>query len=426
MSRPPLFALIDCNNFFASCERLFRPDLTSTPIVVLSSNDGCVVARSNEAKALGVAMGAPAFKCRELFRRHGVVQFSANFELYGDISRRITAILASITPRLEIYSIDEAFLDLSQLHINDFDAWGREIRARILQWTGMPVAIGIAPTKTLAKLASECAKTDPTCRGVLSLQDHAAQPYLESLPAQKVWGIGWRLGPKLRAEGVHTAAQLAAMRPAHAQQLMGIRGRQTVAELNRISCFALEIEHKPRQTIARTRTFGHDTNDILELQAAIATFVSRAAFRLRQDGQLTSRAGLFLTTSRQKPNYQSWSKDIILAQPTADTGYLIAQLMAELTQLYRPGIAYHRAGIWLGDFSSAEQFQTDLLGHRNLQFHDQSQQRMSTIDHINEQFGKGSIAYASTKLAHQWQPQQANCSPAYTTKWADLPHITTP
>ena len=191
--KQPLFALIDCNNFFVSCERLFQPQLEGKPVVVLSSNDGCAVSRSNEAKALGIPMGAPAFKYRDFFRQHGVTQFSANFELYGDISRRITELLSTITPRIEIYSVDESFLDLSKLPITDYEAWGREVQRRVWQWIGIPVSIGLAPTKTLAKLASERAKKDPELNGVLNLigmPERVKASYLEHTPIQDIWGIG--------------------------------------------------------------------------------------------------------------------------------------------------------------------------------------------------------------------------------------------
>lgn len=419
----PLFALIDCNNFFVSCERLFRPDLADKPVVVLSSNDGCVVARSNEAKALGIPMGAPAFKWRQVFNQHNVVQFSANFALYGDVSRRITAILASITPRLEIYSIDEAFLDLSHIPIKSYDAWGRVVREQVLRWTGIPVSIGIAPSKTLAKLASEHAKRRDDLAGVLSFVDHVAEPFLCADEVQSIWGIGWRLAPRLRAEGIHTAGQLASLSPRHAQQLMGIRGRQVVAELNGVSCFGLELEHKPRQTISRTRTFGHDTNNLSDLEAAIASFAARAAFRLRQDHQLATRAGLFLTTNRNKPNYQSWSQDIVLPQPTADTGILITKLVHALGQIHQPAAPYHRAGIWLSDFIPADQLQTDLFGQIDTRLHTNSTQRMKAMDNLNERYGKGTVTYAATKLGEHWEPLQQNKSPAYTTSWTDLPRI---
>jgi DNA polymerase V len=423
MKAHPVFALIDCNNFFVSCERLFRPDLATKPVIVLSSNDGCVVARSNEAKALGIPMGAPAFKYRDVFARHNVIQFSANFELYGDISRRITALLTSITPRLEVYSIDEAFLDLSQLPIHDYKAWGRELRNRISQWIGIPVSIGIAPSKTLAKLASERSKKDQELEGVLPLVKQKPQPYLQRTPIQSIWGIGWRLAPKLKAEGIHTADQLATLTPRRAQQLMGIRGRQVVAELNGTSCFPLELEHKPRQSIARTRTFGRDTNNISDLESAIATFVMRGSFRLRQDNQLAQTAGLFLTTNRKKPNYQTWSREITLSQPTADPGILISMLTAELARMHKPATPYHRAGIWLGDFIPTSAFQPDLFGDRNPTLHNASLQRLNAIDTINEQFGKGSITYATTKLGTAWRPARQNGSPAYTTDWSALPEV---
>lgn len=423
MSKQPIFALIDCNNFFASCERLFRPDLSNKPVVVLSSNDGCVVARSNEAKALGIPMGAPAFKYRDVFRQHDIAQFSANFALYGDISRRITSTLASVTPRLEIYSVDEAFLELQNLPIQDLSQWGAELRASILKWVGMPVSIGIATSKTLAKLASEQAKKVPELGGVLSLVDRPTDQYLQATDVQKVWGVGWRLGPKLRAEGIHNALSLARMPRRHAQQLMGIRGRQTVEELNGTACFPLELEHKPRQTIARTRTFGHDTNDLATLHSAIATFATQAAFRLRQDNQLTRHVGLFLTTNRKKPGYRTWQADITLTQPTADTSILLSALSKELNRIHLPAIPYHRAGVWLADFSPADRLQTDLLGTIDTEQHDISAHRMKTIDAINEKHGKSTVTYAATLLPNAWQPMQANKSPAYTTSWADLPVI---
>ncbi len=421
--KQPIFALIDCNNFFVSCERLFRPDLATKPVVVLSSNDGCIVARSNEAKALDIPMGAPAFKWRDVFARHQVVQFSANFDLYGDVSRRITALLASITPRLEVYSIDEAFLDLSQLPISDYNAWGRQVRTHILQWTGMPVSIGVATSKTLAKLASERSKKEADLGGALSLVAQPSEAFLQRTPVQDIWGVGWRLGPRLRAEGIHTAAQLAGLRPRRAQQMMGIRGRQVVAELNGASCFPLELEHKPRQSIARTRTFGRDTNNLSDLQAAIATFVVRGSFRLRQDDQLAQTAGLFLTTNRKKSNYQSWSRAIELPQPTADPGKLIKLLTAELGNIHKQAVAYHRAGVWLGDFVPVQSFQPDLFGVRDPQTHKSSIMRLSAIDAINERFGKGTVTYATTKLGTQWNPIRQNASPAYTTNWSDLASI---
>ncbi len=419
-----IFALIDCNNFFVSCERIFRPDLEGKPVVVLSSNDGCAVARSNEAKALGIPMGAPAFKYRQLFKDHNVIQFSANFELYGDISRRIIDLLTTITPRLEVYSVDEAFLDLSELPISDYDAWGRQVRELILKWIGVPVSIGIASTKTLAKLASEYAKKHPETGGALYLaQGPTLSNYLQVIPVGDVWGVGWRLTPKLRAEAVGTAWNLAQLRPQRAQQLMGIHGRQMVAELNGISCIPLGLEHQTRKSIARTRTFGEDTNDLNVLESAIATFAATAAFRLRRDRQLTRRAGLFIMTNRHKPGYRSWNQEIRLEAPTADSGKLISELIRVLGELYNPAMSYHRAGVWLYDFVPDSQLQTDLLGYTDTARHDRAQSRMASLDAINHRFGKHKVHYAAEDLATRWQPIRRLRSPCYVSSWDELPKV---
>ncbi len=287
----PVFALIDCNNFFVSCERLFRPDLASRPVVVLSSNDGCVVSRSNEAKALGVPMGAPAFKYRQLFAEQGIVQFSANFELYGDISERIIRLLTAVTPRIEVYSIDESFLDLSQLDINDYSQWARAVRQHLLREVGMPVSIGIAPTKTLAKLAAERAKKDPKLPDVLDLLEPASRErYLLQTPINEVWGVGLCLTPKLRAEGLYNALDLAQLRPRRAQQLMGVHGRQLVAELGGTCCQPLQAAGKLRQSIMHGRMFG-STNQFQVIEAAVASLTAKAAAGLRAEQLLTHRRG---------------------------------------------------------------------------------------------------------------------------------------
>jgi DNA polymerase V len=419
----PIFALVDCNNFFVSCERIFRPDLEGKPVVVLSSGDGIVVARSNEAKEAGVPMGAPVFKYRQLFQQRGVVQFSANFDLYGDISRRITQVLATITPRLEVYSVDESFLDLSQLDIRDYAAWGQKVRQAILSWIGVPVSIGIAPSKTLAKLASDRAKKDPAMQGALACFPPDTTVHLQATPIADVWGVGWRGAPKLRAEGLNTAQDLAQLRPQHAQQLMGIRGRQLVAELNGTSCHPLELEHQPPKSIARTRTFGEDTNQLPVLESAIATFAARAAFTLRRSNQLTYRAALFATTNRHKPGYRTWTREVVYQTPTADTGQLITSLLQLLREVYQPGQRYHRAGIWLSDFAPASQLQTDLLGSVDMSAHADAAARLAAVDQLNERYGKRTIRYAVQDLADLWQPQQHLRSPRYTTHLEELPII---
>ena len=398
MSKDTVFALVDCNNFFVSCMRVFRPDLEGKPVVALSSNDGCVVARSNEAKTLGIPMGAPAFKWRQFFKDNQVLSFSGNFELYGDISRRITSILTSITPRIEIYSVDESFLDLSALQIDDYTAWGKMVRAKLLQWTGMPVSIGIAPSKTLAKLASERAKKEEILGGVLdmaTLSQSERQPYLERTPISDVWGVGRRLSPRLKAEGITNAWKLSQTRPQLAQSWMGIHGRQMVMELTGTACLPLMREGKPAQSIANTRTFGEDTNQLHVLEGAIATFAAKTTQRLRASHQLARKASFFITTNRFKPGYRAVSRDIDLPFPTADTGLITSILVDELNRQFNPNYSYHRAGVLLHDFVPEKSLQIDLLGTVKPSDHDASTQRMQALDQLNQRYGKRPVYLAA-------------------------------
>ncbi|MDZ7786232.1 MAG: Y-family DNA polymerase [Candidatus Saccharibacteria bacterium] len=422
----PVFALVDCDNFFVSCERLFRPDLEDRPVAVLSNNDGCAVARSSEVKALGIPMGAPAFKYRDLFEKHKIVTFSANFELYGDISRRIIGLLATVTPKIEIYSVDESFLDLSELPTKDYEQWGRRVRQNILDWIGVPVSFGIAPSKTLAKAAVERAKKAPNLEGALSLQGASLQTigkHLLRIPIEDVWGVGRRLAAKLKAEGVMNALDYARMRPAHAQQLLSIRGRQTVAELNGTSCFPLEREKRVRQSIARTRTFGRDTNKKEDLQAALASFVHAAAFRLRMSGLRTHGLSIFITTNQHKPGYGRWGGEAHFETPTADTGQLINAAMELLDGCYRAGHAYHRAGVLLGDFVPEDHLQTDILGAVDVKKEQSAERRLRAVDTLNERYGKHTVRYATELMGSAWESRQTIKSPRYVSDWDDIPLV---
>ncbi len=420
----PIFALIDCNNFFVSSERVFRPDLEGKPVVVLSSNDGCVVARSNESKQIGVPMGAPAFKFRELFERNKVVQFSANFELYGNISRRITDVLTRVTPRIEVYSVDESFLDLSELHISDYHAWGKEVRARILREIGVPVSIGIATSKTLAKLGADVAKKHDNYEGVVSflgMSDPEKQMLLNDVPLKDIWGVGRQLAPKLRAEGLGNALALSKLRPQRAQQLMGVRGRQLVSELLGTSCFELEREKSVRHSLARTRMFGEDTSELHVLESAIASLTAQAAGRLRGENLLARRAAFFITTNRNKPGYRKWTEEIHFDTPTNDTGLLITQLIEKLQPVYNRAHRYHRGGVLLYDFVPADHLQTDLLGFVKTDQHERSLSRMKAIDAINKRYGKNRIHYATEDLSRAWEPKRQLRSPRYVSDWNELP-----
>jgi len=420
----PIFALIDCNNFFVSCERIFRPELEGKPVVVLSSNDGCAVARSNEAKKIGIPMGAPAFKFRYLFRQHNITQFSANFELYGNISRRITEILTEVTPRTEVYSVDESFLDLSNLPISDYPAWGRAIRDRIWKEVGVPVSIGIAPSKTLAKLGTELAKKDDGLDGVfsfLNITDEAFAAALHQTPIRDIWGIGWRLAPRMQAEGYSTALHIARMRPQYAQQLMGIHGRQLVSELNGIACHKLEQEGSVAKSIMRSRTFGEDTNQAHVLEAATASLGASAAYRLRTHDLLARRIGLFTMTNKHKPGFRRWSREVKLATPTNDSGVIISTLVKELDSVFSSSQSYHRLGIFLYDLIPSNALQTDLFGRVDTPGHDRSAARMAAVDAINGRHGKGKVYYAAEDLSKSWQPKHAIRSPRYVSQWDELP-----
>lgn len=415
-------ALIDCNNFFVSCERIFRPDLEGRPVVVLSSNDGCAIARSNEAKTLGIPMGAPVFKYRQLFKEQGVVVFSANFELYGDISERITRLLTGITPRTEVYSVDESFIDLSELQLHDQRGWAVKLRQRIGHEVGVPVSIGLAPSKTLAKLASEHAKKADCPSGVLDVsrdRDH----YLLRTPINEVWGVGWRLTPRLRAEGVFNALDLAQMSPQLAKQLMGVHGRQMVAELNGTRCHQLEPFGKIRQSIMHGRMFGEDTTKFSVVEAAIASLTARAAFRLRKEHLLARSAVVSLSTNRHKPGYQRTSRYVGFQTPTADTGTITAALVKEVEAVFSQGIPYHRANIMLHDLVSENSVQADLFGTVDVPGQQASHSRLRAFDAINSRFGKSTIRYAAEDLSGAWEPKHDFRSPRYTSQWADLPML---
>ncbi len=423
----PIFALIDCNNFFVSCERLFRPDLENKPVVVLSSNDGCAVSRSNEVKRLGIPMAAPAFKYIHIFKEHDVVSFSANFELYGEISSRITNLLMSITPHTEVYSVDESFLDLSELEIEDYTAWGHEVRRQILQFIGIPVSIGIAPSKTLAKLASDRAKKDLELGGVLSmgLGENTDDDFrLGQVPIGDIWGVGWRLAPKLKAEGVHTAYDLKYFSSKRASQLMGVHGRQMIAELNNVSCLPLQMQHKPQQQIMRGRQFGEDTNQQEAVEAAVASLTAKAAAHLRREHRLARQAAVIIRTNRHKPGYIQRSQVIRFDIPTADTGRICKALVEALDDIFSNSQFYHKAEVALFDLVHDDTLQTDLFDQQGRPaLHSREKSRMAAVDALNARFGPNHVRYAAQNLSQRWRPRHNLGSPNYTSRWDELPVI---
>lgn len=427
-----MFALVDGNNFYVSCERVFRPDLINRPVVVLSNNDGCAIARSNEAKALGIKMGAPWFEIRHLEESEGLVALSANFELYGDMSDRVASIVAGMGPGQEIYSIDESFVDLAGVR-GDLTERGRQVRARILKWVGIPCGIGIGPTKTLAKLGNYIAKTSERKPG--SYPTHLAQvcnlavlstaelqSVFEVTPVQEVWGIGREISAQLNAGGIMTVQDLVRIDPATIRRRWSVVLERTVLELQGTSCMTLEDAPPAKQEIACTRSFGHPVTALQDLIEAVTEFSSRAAEKLRKQNGLADQILVFIRTSPFRPEPQ-YSQSIVvpLRRPTSDTGELVTAAMMGLRRIYRSGFKYAKAGVMLLELQDASYQQIEL----NLE-EDETPDRsrlMTALDTVNQRFGKGALHMASAGVAGDkrvWSMKQERLTPAYTTRWKDM------
>jgi DNA polymerase V len=427
-----MFALVDGNNFYVSCERVFRPDLNDKPVVVLSNNDGCAIARSNEAKALGIKMGAPWFEIRHLEESEGLVALSANFALYGDLSDRVASIIAGMGPAHEIYSIDESFVDLAGVR-GDLTERGRKVRARILQWVGIPCGVGIAPTKTLAKLGNYIAKTAERKPG--SYPEHLAQvcnlatlpkaelqAVFEATPVNEVWGVGRKISAQLNAGGIHTVQDLATLDPATVRRHWSVVLERTVLELQGTSCMALEDAPPAKKEIACTRSFGHPVTELRDVIEAVTEFASRAAEKLRKQDSLAGQILVFIRTSPFRPEAQ-YSRSVVvpLRRPTADTGDLVTAAVMGLRAIYRPGFKLAKAGVMLLDLQDAsyQQIELDLED-------DQVPNRsrlMTAMDTVNQRFGKGALHMASAGKAGDkriWSMKQERRTPGYTTRWADI------
>lgn len=415
-----MYAHIDCNNFFASCERLFRPKLENKPVAVLSNNDGCIISRSAEVKALGIPMGVPVFQVKQELRAHDVTLFSANFELYGDISERIVSILKEITPLIEVYSIDECFLDLSELHITNLSTWAKNVQQQIRKEVGMPVSIGVGPTKTLAKVATNYAKKHG---GIAVIEtEEMRQHVLEGLPIGDVWGIGWRTAPKLKERGVTNAWQLVSASDAWLKQQFNIAGMRMVQELRGVSCLAFGDKHDKRQSIMVSRAFGHKVREFHQLESATASFATRATAKLRAQGSVCSRVVVYLATSRHDERVRTVSKTVRLAEATADTGRIIATALELLGELYDPEFSYQKVMIVLLDIVDREAWQLSLTNPVNER--DRRERLMHGVDELNARYGLGTVWHAAEdKSRAQWQSKHTLRSPRYTTNWTELPKV---
>jgi DNA polymerase V len=417
-----MFALVDCNNFYASCERVFQPKLEGRPIVVLSNNDGCVIARSNEAKALGIAMGTPYFKIEKFAEQNGVAVFSSNYALYGDMSRRVMQVLAGFAPNVEIYSIDECFLDLSSMP-GELTAYALEISRTVRRWTGIPVSIGIAPTKTLAKIANRLAKKGASPDGPVLEWNKVASPEttLAAVSVEDVWGVSTRWGEKLRKLGIKNAQALREADPKRLRQHFGVVMERIGWELRGLSCIPLESTPPPRKQILTSRSFGVKLTELDDLRAAVSAFAARSGEKLRAQGLCAQALCVFIHTSPfdlSQPRYAN-AVTITFDQPSQDSAYLIRCAVRGLGRIFRPGFAYQRAGVLLLDLLPAGTGQFSLFA-RETEETRRSGQLMETMDKINRVYGRQTIRYAGEALSGRWRMRQRLKSPSYTTDWGEL------
>lgn len=418
-----VFALVDCNNFYVSCERVFDPMLWGKPVVVLSNNDGCIISRSNEAKALGIKMGEPLFKARYLIETEKAFVRSANFALYGDLSKRVMQTLRTFAPHMEVYSIDEAFLDLSHIPADQRDALGREIRETVLRWTGIPVSIGIAETKTLAKIAGELAKTSPRTRGVLDLTHSPHQALaLKRTDVQDIWGIGRQHAERLRRRGIRTALDFRNAEDRWILDNLTIMGLRTAQELRGVSCFALEPVLPPKKNILCSRSFGTLVDDLAQLKEAIAAYTASAAERLRKEHLAATGMSVFIRTSRFRPDTPQHSDacSMQLPVPTDCTHELIHYAMAMTEELFEEGYRYHKTGVMLTGLVPAAERQQSFFDTVN---REKWSRAMAVLDRINLEQGGGTLKYAAEGTGPRWRMKQEHRSPCYTTRWSDLLEI---
>lgn len=409
-----MIALIDINNFYVSCERLFNPHLIDQPVVVLSNNDGCVISRSNEAKKLGIKMGIPLFKIKNFLHEKKVNILSSNYPLYADMSFRTMHVLSSFADLQEIYSIDECFLDLGGQ--KNLDAIGRLIRKRLLQWLGMPVCVGIAPTKTLAKFANHCAKTQESWRGVCDLskiKESEINQIMANIDVSEVWGVGVKTSIKLKKMGINSVLDLKQTNPAKINLYFNVNIERTVVELNQSICFPVVTEAPKKNEILSSRSFGRPVSTIEMLSEAITTFLSRATFKARQQEMLASSVTLFIRSSPHKDNYYANAIRIPLAFPTNHHNLILPLALEGLRAIFKPNIQYIKCGVLLSGLISESIQQKNLW----LNFDNSS---MEVVDKINNKFNKKSVRLGTEPLNPEWQMKQSNKSRSFTTSWDEL------
>ncbi len=409
-----VLALVDCNNFFVSCERVFRPELEGRPVVVMSGNDGCVISRSEEAKALDIPMGAPMFEVRAIVAEHKVVCLSANHELYVDFSRRVGEVLARHSPEIENYSIDESFLTFPDGV--DAVALAKRLRADVMRWTGVPVSVGLAPSKTLAKLAADKAKK---LGGALSLLDADERALvLHATPAGHVWGIGRRLAERLSSYGVRSALDLAEMADPLARKVLGIGGLKLAWELRGTPCLRLADAPPPRQSVTVSRSFGAPVTSLEPLRGAVATFAAQASERLRRHALAAGELRVY--TGWREEGVEDFASASARLTPTNDGAVLLKTAVGLLEGLFVEGRRHKKAGIVLNWLVPAESPQSELFDDGSAE---RAARRNKAVDRLNASLGAGTLRYAATANWRTWAPKSESRSPCWTTRWEDLPRV---
>ena len=417
-----MFALADCNNFFVSCERVFRPDLEGRPVIVLSNNDGCAIARSNEAKALGIKMGDPLFKIRHLVQAHNVAVFSGNMTLYADFSRRVRAVLRESAPFIEVYSIDEAFLDLRGIEDVDFDSFAKGLSARCRKLTCIPVSVGVAPTKTLAKIAAELCKSYPKLRGGCFMhRKEDIEKVLRRWPIEDVWGIGRRSTPRLKAVGVNTAYDFTQLSENYVRSQMGITGVRTWRELRGIPAIEFEAGVDAKQSICNSRSFSTEIYDRAELAEQVAKFAAMTAEKLRSQNSVCSHLTVFAATNRFKESdvQQFGHICVPFVEPTDSTIDIVRAAREALGEIFVRGTGYKKAGVVASGILPREGVAVSMF---NAEHQERHHRLMQALDNINSRVGDGAVVVASAGLS-EVKANSAHRSPGYTTNWNELPVV---
>lgn len=414
-----MFALVDCNNFYVSCERVFNPGLNGRPVVVLSNNDGCVISRSDEAKQLGIKMGEPAFKIAAFLKANHVAVFSSNYALYGDLSQRVMYTLGKFTPEIEIYSIDEAFLNLTGLRI-DLETYARRIRQAVLQNTGIPVNVGIAPTKVLAKAANHYAKKVPENQGILVLDspDRISEALCQ-LEIGEVWGIGSQYAALLQKNNVRTAWEFTRLPDAWVRQRMTVTGLRIKKELEGISCLVWEAVTPAKKVICTSRSFGKSQTEIEPLREAVATFACRCASKLRQQRSCANLITVFIHTNGFNPDEPQYAQNFTCKLPTATNSSIVLTkyALAALEAIYQRGYRYKKAGVMVAELVPQDRLQGSLFDRID---HAKQAAVMQAMDRINAKYGRDMVKIAAQGSGVQWKLRQEKLSPCFTTRWSDI------